>query len=79
MSAAMAWVVELEAKSGWGEVGTIDVGRSKRRVVGLTAEEVGLTLAEGNGLLIELPRLVRDCLEIGVCRQIIRHGWRQRQ
>jgi hypothetical protein len=58
MSAAMAWVVELEAKSGWGEVETIEVGRFKRRVVRLAAEEVGLTLAEGKGLLTELARLV---------------------
>jgi hypothetical protein len=75
----MEWVVKLEAKSGWGEVETIEVGRFKRRVVGLTAEEVGLTLAEGKGLLAELARLVlptqmeefttcaracRDCLKL---------------
>ena len=40
----MEWVVKLEARSGWGEVETIEVGRIQRRVVGLTAEEVGLTL-----------------------------------
>ena len=50
--------VKLEAKSGWGEVETIEVGRLERRVVGLTAEEVGLTLAEGKDLLGELARLV---------------------
>jgi hypothetical protein len=54
----MEWVVKLEAKSGWGEVETIEVGRLKRRVVGLTAAEVGLTLAEGKDLLGELARLV---------------------
>ena len=54
----MEWVVKLEAKSGWGEVETIEVGRLERRVVGLTAEEVGLTLAEGKNLLGELARLV---------------------
>jgi hypothetical protein len=43
----MEWVVKLEARSGWGEVETIEVATIKRRVVGLTAEEVGLTLAEG--------------------------------
>jgi hypothetical protein len=54
----MEWVVKLEAKSDWGEVETIEVGRLERRVVGLTAEEVGLTLAEGKHLLGELARLV---------------------
>ena len=33
-------------------------GRLERRVVGLTAEEVGLTLAEGKALLAELARLI---------------------
>ena len=41
-----------------GEVETIKVGRIERRVVGLTADEVGLTLAEGKQLLGELARLV---------------------
>jgi len=54
----MEWVVKLEARSGWGEVETIEVATIKRRVVGLTAEEVGLTLAEGKDLLGELGRLV---------------------
>ena len=40
-------VVKLEANSGWGEVETIEVGRLERRIVGPTAEEVGLTLAAG--------------------------------
>jgi hypothetical protein len=75
----MEWIVKLEAKTGWGEGETIEVGRLERRVVGLTAEEVGLTLAEGKGLLAELARLVlqtqmeefttcaracRDCLKL---------------
>jgi hypothetical protein len=54
----MEWVVKLEAKTGWGEVETIEVGQIKRRVVGLTADEIGLTLAEGKGLLADLARLV---------------------
>jgi hypothetical protein len=58
MGAVMEWVVKLEAKSGWGEVETIEVGRLERRVVGLTAEGVGLTLAEGKNLLGELARLI---------------------
>ena len=35
----MEWVLKLEAKSGWGEVETIEVGRLERRTVG-TAEIV---------------------------------------
>jgi hypothetical protein len=30
----MEWVIKLEAKSGWGEVETIEVGRLERRIVG---------------------------------------------
>ena len=56
----MEWVLKLEAKSGWGEVETIEVGKLERRVVGLTEEEVGLTLSEGKGRLGELARLVID-------------------
>ena len=54
----MEWVVKLETRNGWGEVETIEVGKLERRVVGLTAEEVGLTLAEGKNLLAELGRLI---------------------
>ena len=54
----MQWVVKIEAKTGWGEVETIEVGKIERRVVGLTAEEIGLTLAEGKDLLAELARSV---------------------
>jgi hypothetical protein len=54
----MEWVLKLEAKSGWGEVETIEVGKLERRVVGLTEEELGLTLAESKNLLSELGRLV---------------------
>jgi len=54
----MEWVLKLEARNGWGEVETIEVGRLERRVVGLTAEELGLTLAESKTMLGELGRLV---------------------
>ena len=54
----MEWVVKLEARNGWGEVETIEVGRLDRRVLGLTAEEMGLTLAVGKSLLGELARLI---------------------
>ena len=43
----MEWVVKIETRNGWGEVETIEVGRLERRVAGLTAEELGLTLAKG--------------------------------
>jgi hypothetical protein len=56
--AVMEWVLKLETRNGWGEMKTIEVGRLERRVVGLTAEEVGLTLAEAKNLLGELGRLV---------------------
>jgi hypothetical protein len=70
----MEWVVKLEAKSGWGEGETIEVGRFKRRVVGLTAEEVGLTLAEARGLLAELARLVLQTQmeEFATCAHVCR-------
>jgi hypothetical protein len=43
----MEWTIKLEACTGWGDVETIEVGRLKRRVVGLTAAEVGLTVSGG--------------------------------
>ncbi len=52
------WRIKLEAKSGWGEVETIEVASFKRRVVGLTAEEIGLSLEEAKRVLVELQRLV---------------------
>jgi hypothetical protein len=54
----MEWAVKLETRNGWGEVETIEVGRLDRRVSGLTADEVGMTLAEGKNLLGELGRLI---------------------
>lgn len=54
----MEFVVKLETKCGWGEVETIEVATIKRRVVGLTEEEVGLTLADRKDMLGELARLV---------------------
>jgi hypothetical protein len=46
----MEWVLKLEHRNGWGEVETIEVGRLERRVVGATAGELGLTLAESKHL-----------------------------
>ena len=56
-------VVKLEAKSGWGEVETIEIGTIKRRVVGLTPEEVGLTLAEGKNLIGERRLVLQTQME----------------
>ena len=52
----MEWRIKLEATSGWGEVETIEVAHCKRRVVGLTAEEIGLE--EAKQILADLQRLV---------------------
>jgi hypothetical protein len=70
----MEWVLKLEAKIGWGDVETIEVGRIERRVVGLTAAEVGLTLSEGKGLLGELARLVLQTQkkEFATCARVCR-------
>jgi hypothetical protein len=46
------------AKSGRGEVETIEVGTLERRIIGLMAEEIGLPLTEGKELLGELVCLV---------------------
>lgn len=54
----MEWRIKLEARSGWGEVESIEVAHIKRRVVGLTAEEIGLSLDEAKQVLAELQRLV---------------------
>jgi hypothetical protein len=70
----MEWTIKLEARSGWGEVETIEVGRLKRRAVGLTADEVGLTLTEGKDLLSGLQRLIlqtqMEDLEVGKVRGV---------
>ena len=68
----MDWTIKLEARSGWGEVETIEVARFKRRVVGLTAEEVGLSLVEGKEVLAELQRLMLQTQmeEYAVCKQV---------
>jgi hypothetical protein len=37
----MEWTIKLDARSGWGEVEAIEVGRLERRVLGLKADEGG--------------------------------------
>ena len=56
--AVVEWRIKLEARNGWGEVETIEVASFKRRVVGLTADEIGLSLEEAKQVLAELQRLV---------------------
>jgi hypothetical protein len=71
----MEWVIKLEAQSGWGGLETIEVGRLERWVVGLTAEEVGLTLAEGKALLRELALLILQSQreEFAACAEVCRN------
>ena len=68
----MDWTIKLEARSGWGEVETIEVAHFERRVVGLTAEEAGLSLVEGKALLAELQRLMLQTQteEYAVCARV---------
>ena len=54
----MQWTIRLEAKTGWGEVQTFDIGRLERRVVGLAAHEIGLMLDEAKAVLAELQRRI---------------------
>ncbi len=51
----MEWRIKLEATSGWGEVETIEVAHFKRRVIGLTTEEIGLE--EAKQILVDPQRL----------------------
>jgi hypothetical protein len=52
----VVWRIKLEARTGWGEVETIEVAHFKRRVVDLTTEEISLSLDEAKQLLAELSR-----------------------
>jgi len=51
------WTNKLEARTGRGEVQTLEVGRFEQRALGLPAHEIGLMLDEAKALLAELqPR-----------------------
>jgi hypothetical protein len=52
----MEWTIKLEARTGWGEVQTFEIGKLSRRVAGLATDEVGLLLDEVKVLLAELRR-----------------------
>ena len=75
----MEWTIRLEARTGWGEVTTCEIGALRRSLGELTADGVGLGLAEAKALLAELQqrivqsqideyvtcaRVCRDCLKL---------------
>ena len=41
----MEWTIKLEARTGWGEVTTCEIGALRRSLGDLTADGVGLSLA----------------------------------
>jgi hypothetical protein len=60
----MEWTIRLEARTGWGEMRTCEIGVLRRRPGDLTADGVGLTLAEAKALLAELQRrIVQDQID----------------
>ena len=50
----MEWTVRLEARTGWGEVETVELVSIARPVLAATADDVGLSLAEANSLMAKL-------------------------
>ena len=65
----MEWTVKLEARTGWGETRTYEIGKLARRVVGLAAGEIGLLLEEAKVLLAELQHcVVRSQIDEQVAR-----------
>ena len=46
----MEWTIRLEARTGWGEVTTCEIGALRRSLGELTADGVGLGLAEAKAL-----------------------------
>mgnify|MGYP001794336142 FL=1 len=54
----MEWTIRLEARTGWGEVTTCEIGALRRGLGDLTAGRVGLTLAEAKTLLAEVQQQI---------------------
>ena len=54
----MQWTIKLEASTAWGDAQTFEIGRLTRRLTGLPAHEIGLTLDEAKVLLAELQHRV---------------------
>ncbi len=68
----MEWKIRLEARTGWGEVTTYEVGVLCRDLGDLTSNNVGLSLAEAKALLAELQqRIVQTQIdEYIVCARV---------
>ena len=68
----MEWTIRLEAKTGWGEVETVEVASIARPVLAATADDVGLSLAEAKSLLGRLQQaMVRGQMaEYLHCRRV---------
>lgn len=54
----MKWTIRLEAKTGWGEVTTCEIVVLHRSLGDLTADSVGLSLAEAKMLLAGLQQRI---------------------
>ena len=68
----MEWTIRLEAKTGWGEVETLELVSITRPVLAATADDVGLSLAEAKSLLAKLQEaMVRgQVAEYLHCRRV---------
>ena len=55
---SIKWTIKLEARTGWGEVTSYEVGALHRSFDDLTADGVGLSLAEAKALLAELQQKI---------------------
>jgi len=85
----MEWKIRLEARTGWGEVTTCEIGTLRRGLGDLTADGIGLALAEAKSLLAELQqqivqsqvdeyitcaRVCSDCMKLRPLRDRKRQG-----
>jgi len=77
----MEWTIRLEAKTEWGEVTTYEIGAVRRSTVDLTADSVGLSLAEAKALLAELQQSIVQCQidEHITCARVCSHCLRLRR
>lgn len=55
---ATEWKISLEARTGWGEVTTYEVGALRCDLGDLNSDNVGLSLAQAKGLLAELQQRI---------------------
>ncbi len=54
----MKWAIKLEARTGWGEVTTYEIRALHRSLGDLTADGVGMSLAQANALLAEVQQKI---------------------